>query len=55
LRPEGSKVEVRMETIEEQAGIVSAVAENSPEESWPVIVAEGDKARRLAMLAWLKD
>jgi diguanylate cyclase (GGDEF)-like protein len=44
-----------METVEEQAGIVSAAAENSPEESWPVIVAEGDKSRRLAMLAWLKD
>jgi len=44
-----------METVEEQAGIAAAAAETPPEESWPVIVAEGDKARRLAMLAWLKD
>ena len=44
-----------METIEEQAGVAPAAPEKPAEENWPVIVAEGDKARRLAMLAWLKD
>ncbi|HET7748794.1 MAG TPA: diguanylate cyclase [Terriglobales bacterium] len=44
-----------METIEEHAGVAPATAEKPAEESWPVIVAEGDKSRRLAMLAWLKD
>jgi two-component system cell cycle response regulator len=43
-----------METVEEQAGVAPAAAEKAAEESWPIIVAEGDKARRLAMLAWLK-
>jgi diguanylate cyclase (GGDEF)-like protein len=44
-----------METIEEQAGVAPVAAEKPAEENWPVIVAEGDKASRLAMLAWLKD
>lgn len=40
-----------MEITEEHA----ARAERAEDESWPVIVAEGDKTRRAAMLGWLKD
>lgn len=43
-----------METTTEEASIPLAAADNSPDENWRVIVAEGDKERRLAMLAWLK-
>jgi diguanylate cyclase (GGDEF)-like protein len=44
-----------MDTVEEQASVAPAAAEKAAKESWPIIVAEGDKARRLAVLAWLKD
>jgi DNA-binding response OmpR family regulator len=44
-----------METTEEEVTVQQVAAEKSSAENWPVIVAEGDKARRLAMLSWLKD
>ena len=44
-----------METTEVQARVAPAATEKLAVENWPVIVAEGDKARRLAMLGWLKD
>ncbi len=44
-----------MEITEVQAGVAPSDAEKPAVENWPVIVAEGDKERRLAMLAWLKD
>ncbi len=44
-----------MPTIEEQTGVAPAVEEKSAGENWPIIVADGDKQRRAAMLAWLKD
>ncbi len=46
---------VVMETLEQCASTVSREVENSATESCPVIVAEGDKERRVAMLAWLQD
>ncbi|HKU23804.1 MAG TPA: diguanylate cyclase [Terriglobales bacterium] len=44
-----------MEITEIQASFAPAAAEKPGVENWPVIVAEGDKGRRAAMLAWLKD
>lgn len=44
-----------MEPTEVQARVAPSEAEKPAIENWPVIVAEGDKERRLAMLAWLKD
>ena len=44
-----------METVEQCAGTESRQLDNSAAESCPVIVAEGDKERRLAMLGWLQD
>ncbi|HEV2115041.1 MAG TPA: diguanylate cyclase [Terriglobales bacterium] len=44
-----------METTEEEVAVQQFAAEKPSGENWPVIVAEGDKARRLAMLSWLKD
>src|SRR6185437_2177314 len=44
-----------MEITELQARVAPGAAAKPGMENWPVIVAEGDKARRLAMLAWLKD
>ncbi len=43
-----------METTTEEASLPLAAAEDVGDENWRVIVAEGDKERRLAMLAWLK-
>jgi diguanylate cyclase (GGDEF)-like protein len=42
-------------TTREEADIAVATAERTTVETWPVIVAEGDKTRRLAMLGWLKN
>ena len=44
-----------MEITEVHAGAAASDADKPAVENWPVIVAEGDKERRLAMLAWLKD
>jgi two-component system, cell cycle response regulator len=44
-----------MQTTVDETRIVPDDRVLSADQAWPVIVAEGDKARRAAMLAWLKD
>lgn len=44
-----------METAEERAATAPLAGSKPPEENLPVIVAEGDKERRSAMVAWLKQ
>lgn len=44
-----------METTKEETDAPLATTENTREETWPVVVAEGDKTRRRAMLGWLKN
>lgn len=43
-----------MEITREESTAPLLAADNPPDKNWPVIVAEGDKARRLAILACLK-
>ncbi|HLK34309.1 MAG TPA: diguanylate cyclase [Terriglobales bacterium] len=44
-----------MRTMAEEAVVQRAAMHNGTEENWPVILAEGDKARRASMSAWLKE